>query len=70
MSAAERSVATILAELAEVRRYLHEAPPHHGGGARALRDQLDRLEAELARVRRSAGVDRPSAGPQDPPAAP
>lgn len=68
MSATERSVATILAELAEVRRYLHDAPPHHGGGARALHDQLDRLEAELARVRRpQGGTDRPSVSPQHPP---
>ncbi len=46
-----RDEATVLAELAEVERHLHEVPPHHGGGTVPLRDQAVRLRRELARMR-------------------
>jgi hypothetical protein len=48
---AHRSPATIAAELAELRRYLAETPPHHGGGRGALEERVRRLERELARAR-------------------
>jgi hypothetical protein len=47
-----RSPATVAAELAELRRYLAEMPPHHGGGRAALEDRVRRLERELARAER------------------
>jgi hypothetical protein len=50
----------IAAELADVRRYLAETPPHHGGGARAaLAERVQRLERELAAARAGrTGDDR------------
>lgn len=47
----QRAIGTVLAEIAEVRRHLHEAPPHHGGGRDALELRLAQLEAELVRLR-------------------
>lgn len=47
-----RTQATIAAELAELRRHLEEAPPHHSGGLDALQDRVRRLERELAAARR------------------
>ena len=45
----------IAAELADVRRYLAETPPHHGDGARAsLEQRVNRLERELAATRAAA----------------
>ena len=39
----------IRAELAELRRFLAETPPHHGAGVRtSLEARIDRLERELA----------------------
>jgi hypothetical protein len=53
----DRSEATVLAELREVERYLIEAPPHSGHGAReALQARRDRLQRELRELR--AGDDR------------
>jgi hypothetical protein len=53
----ERTEATVLAELREVERYLTEAPPHSGHGAReALQARRDRLQRELRELR---GGDRP-----------
>jgi hypothetical protein len=50
-----RSIPTILAELAEVRRHLHDAPPHHGSGTRdALTRRQGELERELAALRSAA----------------
>ena len=46
-----RSRSRVLAELADVRRHLRDAPPHHGQGLRdALQRRLDRLERELRGV--------------------
>lgn len=54
-----RSEPTILAELGEVRRHLHDVPPHHGGGAReALTGRQRDLERELAAVRARTAKDR------------
>jgi hypothetical protein len=51
----------IAAELADVRRYLVETPPHHGDGARVvLTERVRRLERELAAAR--GGPDRPAVG--------
>jgi hypothetical protein len=50
----QRDEATIAAELAELRRHLGEAPPHHSGGRPALEDRVRRLERELAQARRKA----------------
>jgi hypothetical protein len=50
-----RTEATIAAELAELRRHLEEAPPHHAGGRRALEDRIRRLERELADARGARG---------------
>lgn len=49
---APRDEETITAELAELRRHLDEAPPHHTGGQEELRERLRRLEQELAAARR------------------
>jgi hypothetical protein len=47
-----RPVPRIAAELAEVRRHLVDAPPHHGAGVRdALRDRAAALERELDAAR-------------------
>lgn len=46
-----RTEATIAAELAELRRHLEQAPPHHAGGRSALEDRVRRLERELAASR-------------------
>lgn len=56
MTATEpRPVPRIAAELAEVRRHLVDAPPHHGAGVRAaLADRLAALERELAVARAAA----------------
>jgi hypothetical protein len=49
----------IAAELADVRRYLTETPPHHGGGTRvALAERVQRLERELAAARTDQERDR------------
>jgi hypothetical protein len=56
----ERTAAIVLAEIAEVRRHLLDAPPHHSGGAATLRDRLVRLEAELARIRRTSNAQPPA----------
>lgn len=49
----ERPSDRVLAELAEVRRHLREAPPHHGAGVReSLHVTIRRLEQELAMARR------------------
>lgn len=48
-----RTEDTIAAELAELRRHLEEAPPHHAGGQAALEDRVRRLERELAEARRN-----------------
>jgi hypothetical protein len=53
-----RPLTTILAELAEVRRHLHDAPPHHGTGVReSLAARQRELERELAAVRTVADRD-------------
>lgn len=50
-----RPVAAIRAELADVERFLRDAPPHSGSGART------KLEARLAVLRRElAAATRPS----------
>jgi hypothetical protein len=52
----ERTIPVVEAEVAAVRRHLHDAPPHHGSGTRAaLEERLGRLERELARLRAAAG---------------
>ncbi len=52
MSAGDRRTeATIAAELAELRRHLEQAPPHHGGGRAESEDRVRQLERELAAVR-------------------
>jgi hypothetical protein len=55
-----RRVDVIAAELADVRRYLAETPPHHGDGTRvALEERVQRLERELAAARAGpTGEDR------------
>jgi hypothetical protein len=60
MPADHRPLATILAELAEVRRHLQDAPPHHGGGTTALRDRLTQLESELHLARRREAARGPA----------
>jgi hypothetical protein len=43
-----RTPDVVAAELATTRRYLVDAPPHHGAGTREVLDQrLRRLEREL-----------------------
>ncbi len=50
----------ILAELGEVRRYLAEAPPHHGSGHReALLARVAHLERELAAVGATQASNEP-----------
>lgn len=49
--ASSRSPAVVAAELAQLRRYLDEMPPHHGGGRGAVEERVRRLERELARAR-------------------
>lgn len=54
-----RTVAVVAAELAEVRRHLVDAPPHHGAGTRAaLHDRLTSLERELAGARSAGDEER------------
>jgi ribosome-interacting GTPase 1 len=51
-----RPVATILAEIRDVERFLADVPPHTGQGTRVdLQARLDRLRRELAAARRRAG---------------
>lgn len=48
-----RDRATVTHEIAEIERYLVDAPPHSGQGHRTeLRAKLDRLRRELAAVDR------------------
>jgi hypothetical protein len=50
--APRRTVAQVLAEIAEVERHLAAAPPHAGTGTREhLQERLDVLRRELRRVR-------------------
>ena len=52
MAPPTRPTPQILAELAEVRRHLREAPPHHGEGIRdVLQQKLRQLERELVAAR-------------------
>jgi len=47
--AGRKSPARLRAELADLRRYLAETPPHHGAGVRAaLQARVARIERELA----------------------
>lgn len=47
-----RPVATILAEIRDVERFLTDVPPHTGQGTRVdLQSRLDRLRRELAAAR-------------------
>jgi hypothetical protein len=64
MNTAEpRPVPRITAELAEVRRHLVDAPPHHGAGVRAaLQDRVASLERELAAARNAARTTDRAAG--------
>lgn len=50
-----RPIPVIQAQIAEVSRHLHDAPPHHGSGTReSLAARLHALQAELAAARRAA----------------
>lgn len=47
-----RPIATILAEIRDVERFLTDVPPHTGQGTRVdLQGRLDRLRRELAAAR-------------------
>ncbi|MCC5947419.1 MAG: hypothetical protein JJT89_03095 [Nitriliruptoraceae bacterium] len=49
---APRSSARIAADLDEARRFLREAPPHHGSGTRdTLVQRITALERALAQAR-------------------
>lgn len=61
--ATPRSVSVIQAELADVRRYLAEAPPHSGHGVREdLGARVTQLERELSRSQSTASAPSPGPG--------
>jgi hypothetical protein len=60
----------VAAELADVRRYLADVPPHHGSGVRdQLSGRLRALERELERARAATrtGTDPPVGRADGPP---